>query len=67
MFEIVQYKTKPAGIHANITVKSNGIHFIIRWVWATGSSFLASDFGVDALCIYCCNHIVAPISIGRIK
>ena len=65
MFDTVQYKTNPAGIHANIIVKIIGNHFIMRPVCAIAS--LPSVFFVRPDCKYCCNHIVAPISIGRIK
>ena len=64
-FDTVQYKTNPAGIHANIIVNSNGIQRIIRWVWAATS--LPPDLAVAGVCKRCCHHIVAPINIGRIK
>ena len=64
-FDTVQYKTNPDGIHANITVNINGIHFIARWVDAM-TSFLFAFF---VLCEDndCCHHIVAPIKIGKMK
>ena len=65
IFEIVQYKTNPAGIQANITVNISGIHFITFWVWATASLFDVP--AVLGVCKYCCSHIVAPINIGNIK
>ena len=65
IFDTVQYSTSPAGIHANITVNNNGIHFIIFWVWAT-ASFVCAPI-VDAVCKCCCSHIVAPIKIGKMK
>ena len=64
IFDTVQYSTKPAGIHANITVNNIGIQRIIRWVWATAS---LPELLVLADCNRCWNHIVAPINIGRIK
>ena len=68
IFDTVQYKTNPAGIHANIIVNNIGIQRIIFCVWAV-ISFLSADlfFWVFADCKYCCNHMVAPINIGRIK
>jgi hypothetical protein len=45
MLDTVQYKTKPAGIHANITVNNIGIQRIIRWVWAMASLPELFDFG----------------------
>ena len=64
ILDTVQYKTKPAGIHANITVNNIGIHFITRCVDAATSLADAVCFGV---CKYCCNHIVNPINIGNMK
>lgn len=66
MFDTVQYSTNPAGIHANITVNINGIHFITFCVWATASLF-APLVVADVVCSFCCSHIVAPINIGNIK
>ena len=66
MFDTVQYSTRPAGIHANITVNISGIHFITFCVWAT-ASFPDAPVGVWAVCNFCCSHIVAPINIGSIK
>ena len=63
-FDTVQYKTNPAGIHANMNVNNTGNHFIMRWVDAIGS-FLSVVFCGD--CKNCCNHIVSPIKIGNIK
>ena len=65
MFDTVQYKTNPAGIHANIIVNIIGNHFIMRPVCAA-TSFASVAF-VRPVCMYCCNHIVKPISIGKIK
>lgn len=50
IFDTVQYSTKPAGIHANITVNNIGIQRIIRWVWAATSFALLLGF---ADCKYC--------------
>ena len=66
IFDTVQYSTKPAGIHANITVNNTGIQRIKRCVCAA-ISFLSADLLFGALCRYCCSHIVAPINIGKIK
>lgn len=65
-FEIVQYKTNPDGIHANIIVNNIGIQRIIFCVWAV-ISFAFDVFLVAPDCKYCCNHIVAPIKTGKIK
>ena len=65
-FDVVQYSTNPAGIHANNMVNIIGIQRIARAVAATGSfGFVFAAGLVD--CRLCCHHIVAPISIGRIK
>ena len=64
MFDIVQYNTNPAGIHANITVNNIGIHFMAFCVDAIASLPFVFVFG---LCRYCCNIIVAPIKIGNMK
>ena len=64
MFDTVQYNTRPAGIHANITVNSTGIQRIIRWVWATASVPVLGAWGD---CRRCCRYIVNPINIGNIK
>ena len=63
--DTVQYSTKPAGIHANITVNIIGIQRIARCVWAA-TSFLPADFNAPD-CNRCCSHIDAPIKIGKIK
>lgn len=65
MFDIVQYRTNPAGIHANIIVNNIGIQRIIRWVWAATS--LPDAFVVRGDCRRCCKYMVAPINIGNIK
>ena len=63
--DTVQYRTKPAGIHANITVNNIGIQRIIRCVWAATSLALFDDVLGD--CKRCCRYMVAPINIGKIK
>ena len=67
MFDTVQYRTKPAGIHANITANITGNHFITRPVAAIGSFGFVLFLVVWGDCKYCCSHIVAPIKIGNIK
>jgi len=66
-FDTVQYKTNPAGIHANIAVNISGNHFIYFWAFAIG---LFGSMGCDLVskvCKCCCHHIVAPIRIGKMK
>ena len=64
MFDTVQYRTSPAGIHANIIVNNIGIQRIIRCVCAATSLPGVFVFGD---CNRCCRYIVAPINIGNIK
>ena len=63
ILDTVQYNTNPAGIHANITVNTTGIHFITRCVDAI---ILLFDLFLS-VCNACCIHIGTPIKIGNMK